>query len=125
MGGIDQAKTSEPTTVRRPSNRRELILDAAVELFHRRGYHATSVDDIGQAVDVSGPAIYRHFSSKEEILVEAIKLAADEVHAVNRRAREESTDPRRLLQLRLARWGVEPLVPPLQPGTVGTNIGRS
>ena len=97
MGGIDQAKTSEPTTVRRPSNRRELILDAAVELFHRRGYHATSVDDIGQAVDVSGPAIYRHFSSKEEILVEAIKLAADEVHAGNRRAREESTDPRRLL----------------------------
>ena len=41
-----------------------------------------------------GPAIYRHFSSKEEILVEAIKLAADEVHAVNGRAREETADPR-------------------------------
>jgi AcrR family transcriptional regulator len=82
---------------RRPANRRELILEAAVGLFHERGYPATSVDDIGQAVDVSGPAIYRHFSSKEEILVEAIKLAADEVHAVNGRAREETSDPRELL----------------------------
>ncbi|MEM9200243.1 MAG: TetR/AcrR family transcriptional regulator [Actinomycetota bacterium] len=89
--------TSEAPSSRRPSNRRELILEAAVGLFHERGYPATSVDDIGQAVDVSGPAIYRHFSSKEDILVEAIKLAADEVHAVNGRARSESSDPRQLL----------------------------
>ncbi len=95
------AVSSQPsaggTTSRRPANRRELILEAAVGLFHERGYPATSVDDIGQAVDVSGPAIYRHFSSKEEILVEAIKLAADEVHAVNGRAREETSNPRDLL----------------------------
>ncbi len=97
MSSTDQRLSDDAPPTRRPSNRRELILDAAVELFHERGYPATSVDDIGQAVDVSGPAIYRHFSSKEEILVEAIKLAADEVHAVNRRARAESADPRRLL----------------------------
>ena len=65
---------------RRPPNRRALILEAAIQLFHERGYPATSVDDIGAAVDVSGPAIYRHFSSKEEILIEAMILAADEVH---------------------------------------------
>ncbi|MDE0606413.1 MAG: TetR/AcrR family transcriptional regulator [Acidimicrobiaceae bacterium] len=65
---------------RRPPNRRALILEAAIQLFHERGYPATSVDDIGSAVDVSGPAIYRHFSSKEEILIEAVILAADEVH---------------------------------------------
>ena len=82
---------------RRPANRRELILEAAVELFHRHGYPATSVDDIGKAVDVSGPAIYRHFSSKEDLLVEAITLAADEVHAVNRVARADTDDPRALL----------------------------
>ena len=75
----------------------ELILEAAVELFHRHGYPATSVDDIGKAVDVSGPAIYRHFSSKEDLLVEAITLAADEVHAVNRVARADTDDPRALL----------------------------
>ncbi len=83
---------------RRPANRRALILEAAIALFHERGYPATSVDDIGKAVDVSGPAIYRHFSSKEEILLESIKLAADQVHAANTLAREADDDPRNLLE---------------------------
>ena len=81
---IDATSPAPPGTAqsaRRPSNRRDLILGAAIHLFHERGYHATGVDDIGEAVDVSGPAIYRHFASKEDILVEAIRLAADQVHA--------------------------------------------
>jgi len=86
MSDAARALDSEPTS-RRPSNRRELILEAAIQLFHERGYPATGVDDIGKAVDVSGPAIYRHFSSKEEILLEAIQLAADEVHEANLNAR--------------------------------------
>ena len=45
-------------SARRPANRRDLILHAAIDLFHQRGYPATSVDDIGKAVDVSGPAIH-------------------------------------------------------------------
>ena len=89
--------SSDAPASRRPSNRRDLILHAAIDLFHQRGYPATSVDDIGKAVDVSGPAIYRHFSSKEDLLLEAIKLAADEVHAINGRARAESSDARELL----------------------------
>ena len=83
---------------RRPSNRRELILAAAIELFHERGYPATGVDDIGKAVDVSGPAIYRHFSSKEEILLEAIEMAADEVHEANRNVRATGTGPMAVLE---------------------------
>lgn len=95
----DAARTldSDPPT-RRPSNRRELILEAAIELFHERGYPATGVDDIGKAVDVSGPAIYRHFTSKEEILLEAIQLAADEVHEANLNARATSSDPMSVLE---------------------------
>jgi len=69
---------------RRPRNRRDLILEAAIDLFHQNGYPATGVDDIGEAVDVSGPAIYRHFTSKEEILLDAIRLAADEVYSANK-----------------------------------------
>lgn len=97
MSDVARALDSEPST-RRPSNRRELILEAAIQLFHERGYPATGVDDIGKAVDVSGPAIYRHFSSKEEILLEAIQLAADEVHEANLNARENDHDPRRVLE---------------------------
>jgi len=85
-------------SARRPSNRRDLILGAAIHLFHERGYHATGVDDIGEAVDVSGPAIYRHFASKEDILVEAIRLAADQVHAANESARAEEISPGALME---------------------------
>lgn len=83
---------------RRPPNRRELILEAAIDLFGDQGYPATGVDDIGKAVDVSGPAIYRHFSSKEEILLEAIRLAADEVQEAIEAAEQVATESRGLLE---------------------------
>lgn len=91
-----ELETEQPA--RRPSNRRELILEAAIDLFHERGYPATGVDDIGKAVDVSGPAIYRHFSSKEEILLDAIRLAADEVHEANENARATGSGPTAVLE---------------------------
>ena len=57
-------------TVRRKQRpqRREQILEAAVALFHERGYEATGIDEIGEAAEISGPAVYRHFRNKEEIL---------------------------------------------------------
>ena len=44
------------------------ILDTAAKLFAERGFHGVSVHDIGAACGVSGPALYKHFSSKDEIL---------------------------------------------------------
>lgn len=58
-------------TLSAPS-RREEILRAAAELFALRGFHGVSIDDIGAAVGVSGPALYRHFPSKEAILAELL-----------------------------------------------------
>jgi AcrR family transcriptional regulator len=58
---------AETRRKRRPE-RREQILEAAVVLFHERGYSATGIDDIGAAAEISGPAVYRHFGSKQEIL---------------------------------------------------------
>lgn len=57
------------TSAGRPrSKRREQILAAAAALFRERGYDATGIDDIGAAVSITGPGVYRHFASKEEIL---------------------------------------------------------
>jgi len=98
MTGAAAADPSPDKASRRPSNRRQLILAAAIDLFHQNGYPATGVDDIGKAVDVSGPAIYRHFGSKEEILLEAIRLAADEVHAANNEARASGAASEVLLE---------------------------
>jgi AcrR family transcriptional regulator len=48
--------------------RRQQILAAAAELFAHRGYHGVGIDDIGAAVGISGPGVYRHFRSKDTLL---------------------------------------------------------
>ncbi|HKS44807.1 MAG TPA: TetR/AcrR family transcriptional regulator [Amycolatopsis sp.] len=54
------------------SGRREQILTAAAELFARHGFHGVGIDDIGAAVGISGPALYRHFRSKDAMLGEML-----------------------------------------------------
>src|SRR3954453_16558420 len=51
---------------------REQILRAAAHLFAERGSRAVGVDDVGAAVGVTGPAIYRHFASKDAMLAEML-----------------------------------------------------
>src|SRR3984957_619836 len=52
------------------------IMAAATDLFLERGFRATSLDDIGAAAGISGPAIYRYFKSKHELLTVLIEEAA-------------------------------------------------
>jgi AcrR family transcriptional regulator len=52
--------------------RREQILAIAVRLFAERGYHGVSMDDIGSAAGVTGPALYHHFAGKEAMLAAAL-----------------------------------------------------
>jgi AcrR family transcriptional regulator len=49
---------------------------AAAELFRDRGFSDTSLDDIGSAAGISGPAIYRYFDSKHDLLSCLIEEAA-------------------------------------------------
>ena len=64
------------STSTEPGGRRAELLAGALRLFRQRGYHATSINDIGAAVGVSGPALYRHFESKDDLLAEAIMAGA-------------------------------------------------
>jgi len=54
------------------NGRKQQILDTAAGLFANRGFHGVSVHDIGTAVGVSGPALYRHFDGKDAILAEML-----------------------------------------------------
>lgn len=54
------------------SARRGEIARSAVELFADRGFHGVSVGDVGAASGISGPAIYKHFRSKEQVLARAL-----------------------------------------------------
>ncbi len=53
-------------------SRRDQILARAAELFAARGFHGVSVDDVGAACGISGPALYRHFASKDAMLAEML-----------------------------------------------------
>jgi len=59
----------------RPGHDREAVLAAAVELFTRQGYAATSVDDLARALGVTKSAVYHHVGSKAELLALALDRA--------------------------------------------------
>jgi AcrR family transcriptional regulator len=63
------------------SERRRLIERAATELFARRGYAATTVEDIVAAAGVTKPMLYRHFESKRELCVAVLERYRDELIA--------------------------------------------
>jgi AcrR family transcriptional regulator len=71
---IEQQAARPPADdgVTRRRSRREEILDVAVGLFAARGYHGVSMDDIGSAAGVTGPALYHHFAGKEAMLAAAL-----------------------------------------------------
>jgi AcrR family transcriptional regulator len=52
-------------------SRREAILNAALGLMRAKGYHGVAIDEIGDAAGISGPAVYRHYASKADILLDA------------------------------------------------------
>lgn len=54
------------------SDRRTQLVAAAERLVAEHGYLSVRLEDIGAAVGVSGPAIYRHFPNKEGLLVELL-----------------------------------------------------
>ena len=65
------------STALRPT-RREQILEEAARLFGRRGYHATSMRDIGEATGMLAGSLYAHISSKEDLLFEIVLQAANQ-----------------------------------------------
>ncbi len=56
----------------RVGDRRQQILDTAAGLFAERGFHGVSVHDIGRACGISGPAIYKHFHAKGDLLAASL-----------------------------------------------------
>ena len=60
---------------------RERLLGATAELVAERGFHAVGIADIGAAAGVTGSAIYRHFPSKQDILVALLDRVVDDLRA--------------------------------------------
>ncbi|MBQ0891541.1 TetR/AcrR family transcriptional regulator [Micromonospora sp. U56] len=91
--------TNGATGAGRRRSRRDEILDIAVGLFAARGYHGVSMDDIGAAAGVTGPALYHHFAGKEAMLVAALIPVSEGLLAGGRdRAAGHPDDPRGALE---------------------------
>ena len=74
---MTSTRVSEPT-------RREQILAIAADLFAARGFHGVSVADIGAACGISGPALYKHFVSKDAVLAEMLVSISEQLLEVGR-----------------------------------------
>jgi len=89
-----------------PGTRREQILAAAAGLFAQRGFHGVSIDDLGAAVGISGPAIYRHFPSKEAMLRDMLVGISERLLAEGGRRVRLADGPQAALRA-LVGWHVE------------------
>lgn len=65
-------------------SRRDQILETAAQLFAARGFHGVSVADLGAACGISGPALYKHFESKQAMLAEMLVSISEELLRVGR-----------------------------------------
>ncbi|BCF86389.1 TetR family transcriptional regulator (plasmid) [Rhodococcus qingshengii] len=74
--GQRSSRSAKPGTGR---NRRQEYIDAAANVFYRRGYDTATVGDIAEALDVTKAALYYYVDSKEELLYEIIR----EMHLLN------------------------------------------
>ena len=87
-------------------SRRDEILATAAELFATRGFHGVSVADLGAACGISGPALYKHFPSKDAMLAEMLVSISEELLRVGRDRSRGEEDPHRALAA-LVDWHVE------------------
>jgi AcrR family transcriptional regulator len=82
-----------------PTDRPEQVRTAALELFAAQGYRATTVDEIGARVGIRGPSVYKHFRSKQELLVDIVVGTTDALLAAQRAAVRSAGDVREQLRL--------------------------
>lgn len=65
-------------SARTSPNPRERIVATARDLFHRRGIHSVGVDTIAEVASTNKTTLYRHFNSKDQLILEYLRSRAEE-----------------------------------------------
>jgi AcrR family transcriptional regulator len=87
----DETWTSSP--------RKRALLRVALRQFRERGYAGATMNEIGAAAGVTGPALYHHFRSKDDLLVAALVEVGREIDAASRAViGRRDLEPREALQ---------------------------
>jgi AcrR family transcriptional regulator len=85
------------TTARMPTaSRRAQIREVAARLFATAGFHGVSIEDIGGACGISGPAVYRHYAGKDALLADLLLGTSEHLLAGGRA--EVAHGPEQLLE---------------------------
>lgn len=74
------------------ADRREALLSAAARLFADRGFDRVSLEELGAAAGVSGPAVYRHFSGKQAMLAALLVEVSESLWSGGQRVVDETAD---------------------------------
>ncbi len=92
---MGQRGTTRSRLTREESQRRthERLLDAAADIFSRRGFHAASVEEVAEAAGFSKGAVYSNFASKDDLFLALLdRHLAQELGAVARRVTPGDAD---------------------------------
>lgn len=73
--------------------RRQALLTAAASLFAVNGFNRVSLEDLGAAAGVSGPAVYRHFPGKQAVLGDLLLTVSRDLLSGGQRVVAETADP--------------------------------
>ena len=79
---VGEAMNRDKSQIKRrlpASERRKVILDAAMRTFVEFGYHGALMDTIAERADVTKPILYRHFTSKLDLLLAILDRAGDDL----------------------------------------------
>ena len=106
QGGATQPADATPTAnaanptqrSKAKENRRQALLTAAASLFAMNGFNRVSLEDLGAAAGVSGPAVYRHFPGKQAVLADLLVTVSRELLEGGRRVVDTSPDPETALR---------------------------
>jgi TetR/AcrR family fatty acid metabolism transcriptional regulator len=92
--------------------KRRLILDAAVRVFARKGFHTSRVGDIAEEAGVAHGLLYHYFSSKDEVLETIFRenwsVLLERIHAVEQSDESAREQLRHVAAILLRTWRHEP-----------------
>ncbi|MCK5425261.1 MAG: TetR family transcriptional regulator [Emcibacter sp.] len=78
----------------RPSKRNELV-EKALDVFYRNGFHATGMDMLAAETGISKTSMYKHFRTKEDLILATLNLRNKQFcHWLFRRMEELGSTPR-------------------------------
>lgn len=79
---MSQSATPFRTAQQKESERtlkRNAVLRAAVQMFNKQGFHATSLDDVASSLGITKPTIYHYLGNKDQVLLECLTIGLQQL----------------------------------------------